>query len=111
MRRLARTSWSSGSPLESRRELRAFRREIVGLLLDAFAEREANEADELELAADLLPELLANRFDGALLGIPNVLLAEERDLGEPLGDLAVEDLPPRGRRRLLGLFLHLRVED
>ena len=42
-----------------------------------------------------LPELVANLFDGARGRVPHVVLTEQRDLGEPLGELAVEDLRPR----------------
>ena len=77
--------------------------------LDALAEREADERVDLHLAAELLAELEANLLDGARGRIPHVVLPEERHLGEPLGDLAVEDLRPR--RLGLALFLELRRED
>src|SRR6478735_8976364 len=66
-------------------DLHDFGREVVLDLLDAFAERIADERVNLHVAAELLAELGAELLDRAAR-LHHALLAEERDFREPLVD-------------------------
>ena len=77
-------------------------------LLDAFAALEADEAAEHDVATELLRRVGAELVDG-LVGLEHAGLVEETDLLRPLGQLALDDLRMRSRRRSLGVLRELRL--
>src|SRR5579871_652945 len=69
--------------------------EVVGALLEALADLEADEAADLHVLARLGHEIGEQRADVLLaLGVLHPDLVEEAYLLGPLGELAVDDLPP-----------------
>src|SRR5690349_5516015 len=85
---------------------RDFRREVVLLLLEAFAELEADEAADLHVLADLRDQLLLDLID-RLVRVLHEGLIEEADVLHPLRDLTLDHLLDDG----LGLARLLRLGE
>src|SRR5262249_55631025 len=79
-------------------------------LLDALAELEADEARDRDRAARRLARRLAKLVD-RLAGDDARLLLEERDLGVPLVELALDDLRPRRFGLRLRILAELALVD